>query len=158
MCVYSCPFSDNSKVIDLVRVYKVYKIFPKHSNGDYVWCFVGKIPSPPQAKHTKDALYSTCGWDKRNKYFTSFKSVKSEFLLKNNLKVYQAEVNFYVSILVLFALSYQKSMRNNYHAKFLYFCLLSFSRNDILYQTLSTLSAKAFKSQSVGHLIPGLMG
>jgi hypothetical protein len=29
----SCPFSDNSKVTDLVKVYKGSKIFPKNSNG-----------------------------------------------------------------------------------------------------------------------------
>ena len=34
------------------------KIFPKHSNGVYVWCFVNRVPSSPQAIHTKDALYS----------------------------------------------------------------------------------------------------
>ena len=49
-------------------------------------------------------------------------------------------------------------MHNNYRPKFFYFCLLSFSRYDILYQTLSTLGAKAFKSPPVGHLIPGFRG
>jgi hypothetical protein len=59
--IYSCPFSDNSKVIDLVQVHKGSKIFPKHSNGDYVWCFVEKVPYSPQAIHTIDALYSSSG-------------------------------------------------------------------------------------------------
>ena len=38
--IWSYPFSDNSKVTDLVIVYKGSKISPKHSNGVYVWCFV----------------------------------------------------------------------------------------------------------------------
>ena len=77
MCVcFSCPFSDNSKVTDLVIVYKVLKIFPKHSNGDYVWCLVEKVPYSPQAIHTIDALYSSV-YGKRSKYFTSFMSVNS---------------------------------------------------------------------------------
>ena len=60
----SCSLSDNSKVIDLVQVYKVSKMFPKHSNGDHVWCFVERVLFPRQAIHTKDALYSTSGWGK----------------------------------------------------------------------------------------------
>ena len=88
----------------------------------------------------------------------SFMSVNSEFPWKNIRNVYHTEVKFLESILVFFALSNQKPMHNNYRPKYLYFCLLSFSKYDILYRTLSTLSAKAFKSLSVGHLIPGLKG
>ena len=58
--ICSCPFSDDSKFIDLVQVYQVYKglkNFPKHNNGDYVLCFDERIHSSPQAIHTKDTLY-----------------------------------------------------------------------------------------------------
>ena len=132
------------------KVNKGSKIFPKHSNGDYVWCFVERV-----------LLFTPGRCIVFFKYFTSFMSVNSEFLWENILKVYHAEVylvNFLVSILVFFALSNQKPMHNNYRPKCLYFCLLSFSKYDILYRTLSTLGAKAFKSLSVGHLIPGLRG
>ena len=134
--ILSCPFSDNSKVTDFVIVYKASKISPKHSNGDYVWGFVERV-----------LLFTPGRCIVFFKYFTSFMSVNSEFLWENILKVYHAEVylvNFLVSILVFFALSNQKSTHNNYHPKFLYFCLVSFSRYNILYQTLSTLGAKAF--------------
>jgi len=92
--VCSCPFSDNSKVTDLVKVYKGLKIFPKHSNGDYVWFLVERVPSSPQATYTIDALYSSSGKGKRSKYFTSFMPVNSEYLWKNILKVYHTEVKF----------------------------------------------------------------
>jgi hypothetical protein len=60
-CICSCIFCDNSNVIDLVIVYKGSKIFPKHSNGDYVCCFVERVCYSPQAIHTIDALYSSSG-------------------------------------------------------------------------------------------------
>ena len=90
---------------------------------------------PGQTKQKMHCIVQV-GGEKESKYFTSFISVNSEFLWKNILKIY------HVSNLVLFALSNQKSMHNNYHPKFLYSCLLSFSRYDILYRTLSTLNAR----------------
>ena len=79
--MFTIPFSDNSEVIDLVQVIGFEKLedFPKHIPKRIMSALYWKGPlfTP---NHTKDALYSTNEWGKVSKYFTSFRSLKSEFV------------------------------------------------------------------------------
>ena len=89
--ICSCPFSANSKVIDLLQVCKVLEDSPKRIMSAAI---LKASLLHPRPNHTKDALYSTTVGGKKSKYFTSFSLVKSEFMYKNNLKIYNAKVNF----------------------------------------------------------------
>ena len=70
--ICSCPFCDNSNVIDLVKVYKPWKNFPKHSNGDYVWCFVERFSYSPPG-HTYERCIVFFKWiGKKQQIFYKF--------------------------------------------------------------------------------------
>ena len=74
--MFKIPFSGNSKVIDLWRVIGLQRVedFPKHIPKKVMSATLLKgSPLHPRPNHTKDALYSTSGWSKESKYFTSFR-------------------------------------------------------------------------------------
>ena len=82
--MFKIPFSGNPEVTDLVQVRSLERLedFPKHIPNRIVSPTLLKGPPPPHPRpnHTKYALCSTRGWEKENKYFISYRSVKSEFV------------------------------------------------------------------------------
>ena len=77
------PFSGNLDNIDLVQAKGLERLedFPKHMpNWIMSTTLLKGSPFYSRPNHTKGALYSTRGWGKESKYFTSFRSVYLEFV------------------------------------------------------------------------------
>ena len=64
--MFKIPFSGNSKVIGIVQVIGLQRLedFLKHiPNRIMSATFLIGSPIHPRPNHTKDALYSTSGWE-----------------------------------------------------------------------------------------------
>ena len=72
--MFKIPFSGVREVNDLVqfRGLEMFEDFPEHiPNRIMLATLLKRSPLQPRPNHTKDALYSTRGWGKKSKYYTS---------------------------------------------------------------------------------------
>ena len=149
--MFNVPFSGNPEVIDLVQARGLERFQNTFQTG---LC-------PPL--YWKDPLFTPGQTIQKMHWILQVGGEKeSVFLVLGQWSLNLCTLPFWSQLLrqsfVFFALSFQNSMHSNYRPKFIYFCLLSFSRYNILYRTLLTLGAKAFKSLPVGYLTPSLRG
>jgi hypothetical protein len=134
---YTCskiPFSGNQELIDPVQVRGVERLeeLPKHMpNRITIWKFIERIPFTP-GQTTKKMHWMLQENGERKE--TDDSGV--EICIENCLKILTRLSSLLSEHFSIFTLSFENSIHNNYHPKFVYFYFLSFSKY-ILCHTLS---------------------